>query len=314
MSRLVAIANPMARAGKIGKLLGRYERELRELFPEEIVEIWPTTAALEATTLARKAIEQGVERVAAIGGDGTINEVLNGFFPSTQSNTIFMPIPAGTGGDFSRSIGLYVGKRLTDVFEGASTRTIDVGQVELENRDRRYFINIASFGSSGLVVDRVNSTSKVLGGRMSFAVGTMRGMLGYRNRRVTLRVDDVFEEELLINTVAIANGRYFGGGMKIAPAAQLDDGLFDIIIIGDVGLATYLRHAGKLYRGEHLGLPQIHHLQGKRIVATPVSNRGAGVCIETDGEQPGILPATFTIMPSALNVFAPWRRAEAVNV
>lgn len=322
MPRVVAIANPMAQGGKVGRRLPHFEQELGTLFPGHTVEIRRTADAGEAVALATAAVAAGADYIAAIGGDGTMNEVANGFMDAGEAaeKSAFVPVPAGTGGDFVRSLGLASGKGLARMFDGASIRPIDVGRVTVgplhepptSSASVRHFLNISSFGSSGLAVDRVNKTSKALGGRLSFMVGTVRGMIAYRNRRVRLRIDEHFEEDMLINTVAVANGRFFGGGMMVAPDALLDDGQFDVVILGDIGVGTYLRHGGKLYRGEHLQLPEMRCMRGKRVTATLLNERGGPVCIEADGEQPGNLPATFSIQPKALRVFAPWHRACAV--
>jgi diacylglycerol kinase family enzyme len=124
-----------------------------------------------------------------------------------------------------------------------------------------------------------------LGGRASFCIGALRGLVAYNNQRVRLRVDDVFDEEIVINTVAVANGRFFGGSMMIAPHALLDDGFFDVVVLGDIGLVTFLRYSGKIYKGRHIGLPEIRELRGRVIEATPPGREP--VLIDLDGEQPG---------------------------
>jgi len=252
-----------------------------------------------------------------VGGDGTINESVNGFFDVAgaprRREVELVVYPLGTGSDFARSIGLGSDSAET-LLADAEPRRIDVGRAELTGHRGeplvRYFINISSFGSSGLIVDKVNHTSKRLGGKASFFMGTLKGLLAYRNQRVRLRVDDAFEEELLINTVAVANGRYFGGSMMVAPNAVVDDGVFDVTVIGDVGLATFLRYSGALYKGAHMNLPGIRGLRGRRVSAVPLGSEA--VLIDLDGEQPGRLPVSYQILPGAITVMAPWRRAVAV--
>jgi diacylglycerol kinase family enzyme len=197
----------------------------------------------------------------------------------------------------------------------AEERPIDVGRAQfLDHTGKnvvRHFVNISSFGSSGLIVDKVNKSTKVLGGKASFCIGTLRGLVAYNNQRVRLRVDDVFDEEIVINTVAVANGRFFGGSMMIAPHALLDDGFFDVVVLGDIGLVTFLRYSGKIYKGRHIGLPEIRELRGRVVEATPLGREP--VLIDLDGEQPGRLPVRYGVLPSAIKLLAPWKRASAAG-
>ncbi len=310
----VVIANPAARAGKVGRQWGQLEATVeRALGP---IEVRLTGHPGEATQLARRAIQDGAERIAVVGGDGTLNEVVNGFFAENGQllgrEVVLALVPVGTGGDFSRSIGL-CGVELATAIERATVHRIDLGRAEMVARDGspvlRHFVNISSFGSSGLIVDMVNNTSKLLGAKASFMWGTLKGLLQYRNQRIRLQVDDVCDEEMVVNTVAVANGRFFGGSMKIAPQAVLDDGLFDITVVGDIGLAEFLGANRRLYQGDILGVPGVRRLVGREIKATPIGH--AQVLIDLDGEQPGQLPVTYRILPAALQLLAPWGQAEA---
>ncbi|MCP4680178.1 MAG: diacylglycerol kinase family lipid kinase [Deltaproteobacteria bacterium] len=315
--KTTVIANPLAAAGKVGRQWSRYERAIIDRFGMSDVRM--TTRAGEAKSLAREAVRDGAEQVVVVGGDGTINEAVNGFFsPNDETGGSKLPtlvfLPAGTGGDFARSVGLR-GLSPKAALEAESTRPIDLGRVELRGPDGEpvvhYFINIASFGSSALIVDKVNTSPKFLGGEASFLIGTLRGLFSWRDRRVRLRVDDLFDDEIDINTVAMANGRYFGGGMKVAPLALVDDGELDVIIVGGAGLLAFLRHSGKLYRGTHLGLPIVTSLKGKTISAESVDNSETPIYLEADGEAPGFLPLRCTVLPGAVDLLAPWPRAEA---
>jgi diacylglycerol kinase family enzyme len=206
------------------------------------------------------------------------------------------------------------GRDIEQALAVASERRIDLGRVTVIGQDGcevvRHFINISSFGSSGLIVDKVNKATKALGGRASYLIGTVKGLIQYRNQRVRLRVDDeILEQE--VNMVAVANGRFFGGSMMIAPGAILDDGLFDVVIVGDVGLAAFLRYSGRIYRGEHLSLPGIKVLTGKSLEALPLGN--ASVLVDVDGEQAGRLPARYKVLPRAISALAPWTRAAGVR-
>jgi YegS/Rv2252/BmrU family lipid kinase len=278
-----------------------------------------TSGPGDATRLAREAVEAGIDTVVAVGGDGTTNEVVNGFFDGDRARTTttaLAVLPFGTGGDFIRSIGLSRDTRVAArALAGRQVRTIDVGHLELTGRDgapqARTFINIASFGVSGLVDEYVNQTSKRLGGRLSFMLATARAGFTYDNQRVRLVFDgdSAGAVDVTVYLVAVANGRYFGGGMQIAPKAELDDGQFDVVAMGDVSKWELLRHGRRVYNGTHLELDKVSHRRARAVRAEPVG--GEPVRLDVDGETPGVLPATFRLLPGALRLVVPSGRAGA---
>src|ERR1051325_1726149 len=213
----------------------------------------------------------GAERVVAIGGDGTINEVVNGFFDergaAIAAEASMAVIPFGTGGDFRRTVNLPT--ELADaarVIAANHRRKIDVGRLEFTTpggaRAARMFANIASFGVSGVVDRLVNQSDKRLG-RLSFALATARATWSYRNQRVQLVFDGRDRVEATINTVAVANGRYFGGAVMVAPNAELDDGQFDVIAMGDFGFGDLLKSGRRLYQGTHLTMDKVTARRGR---------------------------------------------------
>lgn len=319
--KTVIIANPSAGAGSVGKRWPRYNRNIAACFGPAQVRF--TQHPQDATQLARLSVYEGFERIVVVGGDGTVNEVVNGLFDETGSRFIGAGVsvavyPSGTGGDLARSLGL-APRTIAEALQLGSDALVDVGRATITGAGgatsgrvrHKHFVNISSFGASGMIVDAVNHTTKQLGGKVSFWLGTLRGMLRYQNQRIRLRIDDKPEEELLINTVAVANGRYFGGAMKIAPQALIDDGLFDVIIIGDISAATFLRYSHRLYSGTHLRLPEIRMVRARTVVATPVGTEP--VLIDLDGEQPGALPVRYEILPRLLKMYAPWGLAETLG-
>ena len=315
--KTVIVVNPRAGAGRVGKRWEHYNRSINACFGP--AEVRFTQAAGDATRLTREAVRGGFERVVVVGGDGTLNESVNGLYDEAGQTQLAPDLslvlyPAGTGGDFCRSVGLNAGD-LENTMHGAVDRRIDLGRAQFCRPNgapvTRYFINISSFGVSGLIVDKVNKTTKVLGGKASFALGTLKGLLDYRNQRVRLQVDDILDADLAVTTVAVANGRYFGGSMKIAPQAMLDDGLFDVVAIEGIGPFEFMQYSGRLYRGQHLDLPGIRCVRGKSVTATPLGN--TPVLIDVDGEQPGQLPVRYDVVPQAVKVYAPWARAEAAQ-
>jgi len=267
----------------------------------------------DATTLVRHALAEGQHEIIAIGGDGTINECVNGFFDEkgpVSPDAVFGFITSGTGGDFRKSFGIEDGAaaglaRLVS----ARMKPVDIGRVSCLGAGGksvvRYFINIASFGLSGVIVDSVNRAriAKLFGGSFAFAFHSASAMLFYRPRGVRLILDNGFDEIAQISTVAIANGQFFGGGMRVAPNAQTDDGVFDVIIMGQSQKGRSLADLQQIYTGEHLKNPAVKVMRAHKVVAAPIAEpRGKPVLIETDGENTGMLPATFEILPKALNL------------
>jgi len=192
-----------------------------------------------------------------------------------------------------------------DRMVASAIRPIDVGKLTFINNEGReevrYFGNIASFGLSGATDKAVNSLKwgKRFGGKFAFYWGMVKSLIHYRNQRVRLIVDDVYDDELMVSTAAVCNGQFFGSGMWIAPHASPDDGLFDVVIVANVGVVRLLWHSGKIYQGAHLGLDDVKVVRGKRVTALPV-NPNEEVLLDVDGETPGRLPATFEILPGAL--------------
>jgi YegS/Rv2252/BmrU family lipid kinase len=309
--RTVVIVNPKSQAGRLGKRWTELADTIGRAFPfDEAV----TQGPGDATRLTREALKAGAERVVAIGGDGTINEVVNGFFDDTgapvKPDASFALIPFGTGGDFRRTMSIPndVGDAAA-VIKANHKKKIDVGKLELTTpgggKQLRMFANIASFGVSGVVDRLVNESGKKFG-RLSFAVATARATWSYKNQRVQLIFDGNVHDrvEATINTVAIANGRYFGGAMKVAPEAEVDDGLFDVISMGDFGFGDLLKSGRRLYQGTHLGMDKVSSRRA-RVVEAEAVDPSAVVELDVDGESPGRLPARFEIVPAALWMVVP---------
>jgi diacylglycerol kinase (ATP) len=305
------VVNPRSGAGRTGREWPSIERALRAAYPHMTLAV--TRKPGDATTLVRQALNEGHHEIVAVGGDGTINEAVNGFFDADGAvvpDAVFGFVTSGTGGDFRKTFGLGPGydAAITRLRE-APVHAIDVGRLScltLTGQPTvRYFANIGSFGLSGVIVNAVNRAriAKLFGGQFAFAFHSALGMLSYRDRAVRIRVDGDYDEIASISTVAVANGQFFGGGMHVAPDAKPDDGLFDVIIMGGMPKAQALAEMKKLYTGEHLKNPAVRALRGRKIVAAPVAETGGrAVLIEVDGECAGRLPATFELLPRALNL------------
>jgi diacylglycerol kinase (ATP) len=252
--------------------------------------------------LARGAVDGGATLVIAAGGDGTLNEVVNGI---AGRDVELATIPLGTGMDFGRTYG--IPKKFDDAVRVAldgATRTIDAGRVRYRTWDgedaERWFANVGSVGMSGAVAQRANGMSKALGGKATFFYALTRVFFEWENTDVTVTLDDG-ERRGRMHDVVVANGVWHGGGMKLAPDASPDDGLFDVVLIGDVGKLDFLTTAPKIYNGKHVRHPKVEVVRSARVeVDAP-----APLPIEVEGEQVGTTPATFEIVPGALRVRVP---------
>lgn len=264
--------------------------------------------------LAREAAESGRKLIIACGGDGTINEVANGILLSGRDAELGV-LPSGTGGDFRRTLGMpSTARECAKGLRDGDTRLIDVGKVSFINHSgndaERYFLNVSSFGLSAAINDRVKALDlgwlpfDVLRGKAKFAYSTLQEVLDIETTTVKVKIDDNEETALQTINFCIANSRYFGGGMKIAPDAKLNDGVLDIVNIGDIKTLKILLNAYKLYSGTHLALKEVKHTYAKKLEITPF-NSGEAVHIETDGELPGRLPAIYEVVPEALKVRVP---------
>ena len=305
----VLVVNPRAGAGAAERRLPALRSALEAGGAR--IEVQTTRGPRDATRIVREVLRAGASGVAVVGGDGTLNEAVNGFFEEDGAaiapGAWLAPLPCGTGGDFRRTLG--IPKDVDGMVEAllhAEPRPVDVGWLTFVDDDgaaqQRAFLNIASFGLGGIVDRRVNDGPKWIGGTPAFLLGTLRAMVGYRNQRVRVTVDDEPPRELAILNLAVANGRYFGGGMHIAPRATIDDGLFDVVAL-ELTAAQSLKNIGAVYGGTHLGRRGVWHTRGARVVAEPIV-AGERVLLDVDGEAPGALPATFEVRAGVLSLRA----------
>jgi diacylglycerol kinase (ATP) len=258
--------------------------------------------------LAEQAAEGGARLIVAVGGDGTVNEVIQGLVPRHlrgESVPELAIIPRGTGTDFVRTFGIpsRLDQALAIALRG-QTQQIDAGLVSYRtwegSEQTAYFVNVASAGMSGAVAQRANSTSKALGGKMSFLAATLAVFARWKAGQVTIAVDGERREGLMYD-VLVANCRYLGGGMKMTPDARPDDGLFDVLLIGDITRTDLALTLPKVYRGTHLPHPKAELLRGAVVTV----DADAPLPVELDGEQPGTTPVRFEIVPGALRLRVP---------
>jgi diacylglycerol kinase (ATP) len=272
----------------------------------------------DAIDLAKKHATEGEAFIIACGGDGTINEVANGILLS-KSNCEMGIFPSGTGGDFRRTIRMPTAPReVARTLRDGETRNVDVGRVTYIDLDgnpaERYFLNESSIGLAPAIIERVKGSSSLswlpldnVRGRASFALSTLQEVVGLGAIPVRLKMDGGDWSVIQTVNLCIANARYFGGGMMIAPDAKLADGMFDVVNVGDINTAKIILNAYTLYRGTHTALPEVKSKLARRVEVEP-ANAGDRTLISIDGELPGKLPAVFEVVPSALRLRVPLRR------
>jgi len=304
--KTAVILNPRSAHGRAGRAWPRLEPAVRQALG--LFTLLETERSGHASELARNALKQGHDRIVSVGGDGTHHEVVNGFFddlvPVNPDATLAL-LPLGTGSDLARTLGLPKGLDAAPLLALTSTIGADVGRATFTlsdgTRASEYFINVSHVGAGGAVAERVNRTTKVLGGFPSFLWGVLATLLTYQN--VSLRLDiDGQKLSQVCNDIVIANGRYDGGGMLVAPEARLDSGHFEVYVIGDIGRIESFTNLPKIYKGRLMDRPdKVTHFKAKRIVV----EADAPVCVNLDGECPGHLPAIFEVLSAAVRLVCP---------
>jgi len=295
----VFLVNPASANGSTAKRWPAMHRRARELGldGDELLSEGPG----HLTQLARSAAAEG-RLLVVVGGDGTMNEVVNGVAGSGAEVAV---LPNGTGQDFGRTHG--IPSRFDDAVRIAVSgvpRPVDVGHVTFRGPDgaeaTRFFANVGSVGMSGAVARRANSSSKALGGRATFYYALVREFLAWQNTEVTVRFDGG-ERRGRMHDVIVANGQWHAGGMKLAPDARPDDGAFDAVLIGDVSKLDFVTTSPKLYGGGHVGHRKVE------VVRSPWVDVDAAEAlpIELDGEESGTTPARFEVRPGALTLRVP---------
>lgn len=304
---IVVIVNPVAGGGRARRLWPGWQHRLAAAGLAHSVTF--TTKPDEATDLARQAVQRGAQLVVAVGGDGTANEVVNGFFDGDDlisPAARFGMIPLGTGVDLARALGLK-GEAIIQALGGRGrTRSIDVGQVDFAAYDgrpeRRYFVNAGDLGIGAETAALAQRGPKQLGGFAAYLVAATRAILRHRPYQVRYAIDGGSPIEGQIDTIFVTNGPCVAGGMRVAPGASVADGLLDVLILRSVDkLTLLLRLLPGIYRGTHVRHPAVQQLRARQI---EVDSPGC-LPLQIDGEQPGLAPARFTIRPAILPVALP---------
>jgi YegS/Rv2252/BmrU family lipid kinase len=312
--RPLLIVNPSSGGGKTGRtfeqLRGPIERVLGA------VDVAFTERRRHATELAREAALAGRETVVAVGGDGSIHEVVSGLMQARErdaKSTRLGIIGQGTGGDFCKTLGLEhrLDKYCAAIAAGR-TRTIDVGRFTHADDDAAsaaqtaWFVNILSLGIGGLVDRYVADSSRALGGTMAYFAASVRGLLDSAVGVLACRIEDggiAREEEIRTRSMAICNGRFFGSGMQVAPMAQPDDGRFEVVDLGSASRLRFAAVSSKMYSGTHVRHPDVRHFRCTKMTIE-LQNRDVRdrFLLDVDGEPFGRLPIEVTVVPGALEV------------
>jgi diacylglycerol kinase (ATP) len=305
--RVAVLVNPAAGSGSAARRTPEVLRLFRDAGVE--AELFETGGPGDAARVVRASADAGFDCVAVMGGDGTFNEACQAFIDErgeARPGPALGLIPSGTGGDFRKTFDLGTSTaEAVDRIVRSPPRRVDLGLLEVTSHDgaarRLAFINIMSFGLGGLTDRIVEAGPKWIGGKGAFYLGAVRGLLAYRNAPVRVRVDgNVFVESPVVN-VAVANGRYFGGGMKVAPGADPSDGRFDVVAIGDLTRVQTLGLTSHIYQGTHLDRPNVSHTRGSVVEAESLVPNGE-VLVDMDGETPGRLPLRARVAAAAVEL------------
>jgi len=298
------IVNPAAGGYLIHREWPRISRQLQDIglsFDYEYTE-----GVGHAIELAKAAADNGYRYLIAVGGDGTVSEVANGILCSTASGSIILGIvSAGTACSFARSVGIPQDySSACSLLTGQRRLLIDVGVVEYKSKGQslqRFFVNEAGVGFDAAVVEASKCLPKRFGPTINYYARVVRGLrslFSYRNKRVVLCVENKVEAICTCTAVVVANGGYSGGGMHIAPHAELNDGLLDMVIVDDAGKFELLKIWPTLYGGSHITHPKI---RVKKVASVAIQS-SERVLVEADGELLGECPASFWLLPSALTI------------
>ncbi|MBA2452225.1 MAG: diacylglycerol kinase family lipid kinase [Chloroflexia bacterium] len=302
--RLHVIVNPASGNGRGRKRWPRIADSLgKHGFNYEVVF---TSGPNHASEIARDMAAGGAHTIVAVGGDGTVNEIVNGLLHNdipVNDKTRLVVIPCGTGKDLGRTLGTGSPEAAASALRANSTTLMDIGRIRFQtmegHTETRYFANVADLGLGAEVAGRINHSSKALGGLVTYLAAAVRTIISFQPREITVDIggDRVFHAPA--NMVVLANGQFFAGGMRVAPTASIRDGLLEMYILADVGKRALLTSLlPRVYRGKHVGQHGVLHIRaGSAAILCP-----AGMLMEMDGEQIGRSPIQVDVLPRILPV------------
>ncbi|MBX5475923.1 MAG: diacylglycerol kinase family lipid kinase [Clostridia bacterium] len=292
--RAVVIVNPKAAAGRGLRLWSSVEPLFAEAFEYEVR---LSQRPGHATELARQAVQEGARTVVAVGGDGTVHEVVNGMALSDATLGI---LPFGTGNDFARAMGIpLVPKRAVETLRDGEPRVVDLGRVH-----GHFYVQVAGTGFDAVVARRVNESGRTGKGALAYLMFIFSTLFSYRNADLRLSAERTVDGRALL--LAVANTAMYAGGMKVCPGADPADGQLDWCWVGDLSKAETLAALPRVFNGSHVRLRKV--TCGRAAVVEV--DGPADLPVQADGECVGTLPARFECVPRALSVIVP-RQAQA---
>lgn len=302
MIKIVVILNPTSGRGrgeaKRNSLIRLMDSAAKASSKQTNWEILQTSSRGDATRLAKVSANEGADVVAAAGGDGTCGEVVNGI---AGTGATFGVIPVGTGNDFARTIGVYGSmETAVDILFSDHSRMVDLGRI-----GDHWFLNVAGCGFDAKVAERVNQGYRYLNDSMAYIAGVFQTLISFKSPHFKLTMDSsTYESDGMLCT--IANAPSYGGGMKVAPNARIDDGVLDICFLNKTGRFEFLRAFPRVFRGTHVTHPKVRMFRVKRgrVEATPP------MPILVDGEVIGETPVDFEVVPRALKIKAPMNKLK----
>jgi len=302
--RTFVVVNPSSAGGATRRRWPRIAARLRTVVGRFDVAF--TRQPLDATRLTREALQSRFRRIVAVGGDGTLNEVVCGYFEADRpiaADAAVGILPCGTGKDFARTLGATdLDARLASL--ARASRLVDVGWARFTAHDgaptERLFVNEISFGCSGRVTKAISPIIKRASGALAFTLATLRTLLTYRDQPVSISLDAERARDHTITNGAFCNGQFFGGGMRVAPAARIDDGELDVTLWSGYRLLDFVTKRQALLSGAHVAEPGTLTFRARRATVTST----APVLVELDGESVGRLPLEVRVLPNALRLLA----------
>jgi YegS/Rv2252/BmrU family lipid kinase len=305
------VRNPVSGGGKMQSRWHAIESAIHNQFPS--CDIVLTGAPGHASVLAHDFAKDGYDLVIAVGGDGSIGEVADGLLRFEGERPALSIISSGTGADFARNFELPCeADRLVSAIANATPRAIDAGKVTYIREDgttgTRHFVNIGSLGVSGPTSRAVNAVKHrgKASGKLMFQYHTIRELLRYKFQDVMISLDGAEPFEARIAVVVVANAPWFGGGMKIAPQADMTDGQFDVLVFRAASKLKLLLDMNQVYSGTHLQNPLVSLHRARSVEVRPSGNLPVNAAlVDVDGESPGCIPARYEILPGALKLRLP---------
>jgi len=314
MEKVHVIVNPFSARGKTEQRWGTIKEIIRYYFNE--YKYIFTEKPRQATEIARDLLKEGFDLIIGVGGDGTLNEITNGYFQKDTPQAINREaslgiIPSGTGSDFIRFLKIPRDfKRSVELIKNSGTKTIDVGKVTFnfdsgsQKSPSTYFINVADFGMGAEVLKALSGIPAGKRGPFSYYLGLLSTIRTYKSKKIKIVIDDKEEISGRFLIGAVANGRIFGGGMIIAPQAEPNDGYFDLVLVEDMKRLEIILNSRHLYSGKLQNHPKVKIKRARNIKVFPLEDSGndAGqVNIEYDGEIGRCIPAEFQVVEKSVN-------------